>query len=476
MGITNFHKMIKEKYGDSFKDKWLDFYDHVYVDLNYVLHFCSYNATNEEDVFARLYCFFDTILSELLPNKTLTVCSDGVAPLAKLVLQRQRRLSVNKSKDENAFSTMIFTPGTKFMTNLKTKLKNYFDFVKNTYCIKINYLDSEIDEAELKLKYKLMQHMKNNPDDTHIMVTNDADVVVMLTTLENPCYAFVLSRTNHKNEILSIGKMLDLHTDSVGCSVNFNYDFALISIMMGNDYLPKIRLVDFEKIWTSYKEILKVIPTGIINVENNNLKINPNFFIKLLYKLISISKQKSLNIVSIRNAFGNMYLNYLDGLTWCLHTYNTGKCVRYDYMYEYQESPHPLGLIFNIMENRELLKHNNNVSDPISSSLYAILLLPNFAKKLIDKKYHKFMEKNDILYTTEKCKECKEFYSEIQTIKNDLMVTDTETICEDTEIKINKLKKNSTELGKKLIAHKKNHDRLSLNDIKTIISNFESFN
>ncbi len=482
MGITNFHKMIKEKYTGAFKKKWMQSYDHVYVDLNYVLHFCSYSSNSEDEVLNKLYNFFDNVLAELIPTKSLTVCSDGVAPLAKLILQRQRRLNVSRNVanktnlDDNSFNTMLFTPGTSFMKNLKSKLNNYFKYIGESYNIKINYLDDETDEAELKLKYQLMENAKLNNNHTHIVVTNDADVVVMLTTLKETHNAFVFCRLNNQNDILSIGKLLDLHTDSVGCSLNPNYDFTLVSIMMGNDYLPKVRLADFEKLWTSYKEILVSHPTGIIN---NDLTLNYKFLVKMLYKIIELSKQKSLNIVTVRNGFSDMYLNYFDGLTWCLETYCTGKCKRYDYMYEYQESPHPLGLILNMTINKELLQLNKSEYPAINSALYAILVLPNFAKNLINKKYHKFMEKSEILYTAEKCKKCSEFYDEIKILKSDLTKTEAELDSDEsdseTETKIKEIKNKNTVLSKKLTAHKKNHDKLTLKDIKTLISDFNTY-
>lgn len=485
--------MIKENYPDAFQKKWMQSYDDVYVDLNYVLHYCSYSANSEEEVLDKLCNFFDNVLIELVPTKSLTICSDGVAPLAKLVLQRQRRLNVSKSiseKSEKAdnsdklesesFSTMMFTPGTTFMKSLKSKLSNYFKYIENTFVIKVNYLDDQIDEAELKLKYKLMENMAENKNHTHIIVTNDADVVVMLTTLKKTHNTFIFSRSNNQNDIISIGKLVDLHTDKVGSSLNPSYDFALISIMMGNDYLPKIRLADFDKLWDSYKFVLEVIPSGLVD---DDFKINHNFFVKMLHKIIEMSKQKSLNMVTVHNGFNNIYSNYFDGLTWCLETYQTGKCKRYDYMYEYQESPHPLGLILNILSNNKLLELNKTEYPAISPHLYAILVLPNSAKHLINKKYHKFMENNDILYTTEKCVKCKDFYKEIKILKSDLTKTEAEFEGLDSDdsdsetllTKTKELKSKNSIISKKLIAHKKNHDKLSLEDIKELISNFETY-
>lgn len=484
MGITNFHKMIKEHYPEAFKKKWINYYDNVYVDLNFVLHYCSFSSSSEEEVFSKVYTFFDNILVELSPTKSLTICSDGVAPLAKLILQRQRRLNVSKNLSENNnnnnFTTMMFTPGTNFMKELKFKLSNYFDYISNVYGIQINYLDDRIDEAELKLKNKLMENMNQDKSATHVIVTNDADVVVMLTTLKEIKNSFVFTRSNNQNDVLSIGKLIDLHTNKFGMSLNSNYDFALISIMMGNDYIPKIRLVDFDKLWNAYKSI---IASNLVGLVNYDFTINYNFFVKLLNKIIELSKQKSTNYITIHNCFNSMYSNYLDGLTWCLETYQKGVCSRYDYMYEHQESPHPLGLIINILNNKKLLEVNKSKYDSISPELYAILVLPTTAKNLIDNKYHKFMNESDILYTNEKCQICKELLKEIKESKLDLTKTEAEydsdnsdeSESEDILKKIKQIKLKNTSLSKKLTSHKKNHDQLSLNDIKNIIDNFNNY-
>jgi 5'-3' exonuclease len=468
MGIKDFHKMIKQKYTECLKNYWLQSYDHVYIDINYILHFCSHKAKNETDVINRICNFFDFVCQELVPTKSLTVCTDGVAPLAKLILQRKRRLGTSRGLENSSnFSSLHFTPGTIFMTNLKKNLSNYFKYVENVYQIKINYLDHKIDEAELKLKYQLQCNAKENKNDTHIIVTNDADVIVMLTTLDKQYIpnAFVFCKNNPQNEVISIGKMLELHTKEVGMSLNYNLDFSVISILMGNDYIPKVGLADFEKLWKSYKNICVLMPNGLVN---EKLEIDYKFFIKLLYGVIELSKNKMINKVTMNSICGKMYSNYFDGLTWCLHTYCTGKCIRYDYMYQCGEPPHPLGLIMNLNINNNLLKFNRDLCTPIDQSLYAILVLPDSASNLIDKKYHKFMKENDILYKVEKCVKCLCFHNELKKLNEECVK------CSD-ENKINNIKKEIVKTSKAMIAHKKNHDSLTLKEIKTIAFNFTKF-
>lgn len=484
MGITNFHKMIKQKYPSSFKKRWLRSYQHVYVDINYALHYCSYGSKSEEDVLTRLHNFFDNVLGELIPTKTLNVCTDGVAPLAKLILQRKRRLGTSRSLDsEEEFSSLIFTPGTSFMTKLENVLKKYFDYVEKMYNIKVNYLDHKIDEAELKLKHKVMKNNDSFPNETHIVVTNDADMIVMLSTLDKKSLhnIFVFNRSNHENDVISIGKLLELHIREVGTTLNYNLDFALISLLMGNDYIPKVGLADFEKLWSSYKSLSFTNPNGLVN---DNLEIDYTFFSRLMYGIITLSKNQFTGKLTRFNTISKLYNNYFDGLTWCLDTYYTGKCTRYDYMYSFTEGPHPLGLMLNIEFNKNILKHNKSLCDPINPNLYAILVLPNFGKNLIDKKYHEFMEKSDVLYSEEKCKQCKDFHSKMKSLNCEL--SECTENCNDVDIndendtklktkKLNSVKSQISSTSKNMLTHKKSHQLLSLKDIKTISSNFEIY-
>lgn len=477
MGITNFHKLIKQKYNGAFKKKWLCSYQHVYIDINYVLHYCSYGVKSSDDVLNRLFTFFDNVLSELIPTSTLNICTDGVAPLAKLLLQRKRRLNTSRSlENDSDFSSLIFTPGTEFMNTLQDNLKNYMSYVEKIYNIKVNYLNPEIDEAELKLKHQVMINNDIFPDNTHIVVTNDADMIVMLCTIKKESLhnIFVFSRSNQENEVISIGKLLELHTDTVGMTMNYNLDFTFVSLLMGNDYLPKVGLVDFEKLWDSYKMQSTINPSGLIDLINpnnqNKFKINQKFFLDLMNGVISLSKNHLTNKITSITATSKLYSNYFDGLTWCFNTYYTGECVRYDYMYSFTDGPHPLGLMLNVNFNSKLLKCSENISAPINTNLYAILVLPHFSKKLINAKYHKFMETNTILYSEEKCDECNKYILEINSIKNE-----SETKSEIQSDVKSDVKNKSGILVKKLQSHRKTHQLLTLSDILNVSKNFKKY-
>ena len=332
------------------------------------------------------------------------------------------------------------------------------------YCIDVNYLNVDIDEAELKLKKKLMDNLDEFDNDSHIVVTNDADVIVMLGTLEKYHNVFVFCKSNQQNEVLSIGKLLDLHTDEVGCSINPGLDFTAINIMLGNDYLPKINFVTYDKLWKSYKHTVSVDPKGLIL--DKKMTINKHFLTKFIFGLLKQTKACFINRLILPNAFRSLYNNYMDGYMWCLTTYNDGICVRYNYMYEFHDSPHPLGLLFNIYKNPNILSLNNEKFECIDSRLYALLVLPKASLSLIDDRYMEFSEKNDMLYTEECCEKCTEFHNKLKKL-NSIINSNPKDYETRNQISI---------ISKNMILHKKQHDDITLNDIKNIIIKFNKFN
>jgi len=468
MGILNFHKSIKQKYPAAFRGHWYNSYDHVYIDINFALHYCSYGANNTQEIYNRLIKFIDGIIQEVVPTKSLVMCTDGSAPLAKLLLQRKRRLTMSRKLDPNVeCSSLIFTPSTEFMNNLKKKLSNYFKYIEKAYVIDVEYLDGNIDEAELKLKYKMSENIKNNNHDTHVIVTNDADVVVMLASLEDYSNAYIFAKSNHEIEILSIAKLLDLHTDNVGTTLNSNLDFVAMSIMLGNDYLPKIAYVTFDKLWNGYKHVAKVYPEGLIL--DSNMTINKKFLVKLLLEIVFNTKKGFITNFTFSASHGSIYSNYFDGYTWCLHTYKTGICSRYNYMYGFQNGPHPLGLILNLELNDSLLKFNNELYPSLDPVLYAMLVLPKASMNLINTKYHDFLKGTNILYDEECCNKCQDYYKTLKQLN-------------DKVTKLGKTKDESLEFRNQIIQvtknmsnHKKEHCSITTDDIVDITKKFKKF-
>lgn len=452
MGISGFHKIIREKYPQAFDGTGKNIYEHAYIDINYVLHYCSYKAKTIDELYNRIFKFFDIILQEISPTKSVVIAADGAAPLSKLILQRKRRLNISKNvrKTDEADQTdqvnsLMFTPGTHFMRNVKKKMENYLKYIENAYCVTVSFLGFEVDEAELKLKKKLMDNIEKYNDDKHVFVTNDADVVVMLGTLSKYQNAFIFCRSGMYSYVLSMNKLLELHTKEYGVGKNPGLDFTAINIMLGNDYIPKINYITFDKIWSAYKRALRCAhgsDAGLII--DASMKINTTFLKNMMMIIVLQLKKCYSDKFTLDNAFHPMYENYADGYTWCLHTYYTGECSRYNYMYNHNASPHPFGIVLSIEHDKNLYKLSKINYKCIDHNLYAILILPKSSISLVNDKYKKFVENMNntgILYDIENC-----------------------NICD--KLKLNK---------KELREHKKKHEKISFGDIQKIVKKFEEF-
>lgn len=427
MGISNFHDFIRTNYQKAFNDiKSTDTYSHVYIDINYALHYCAYGVKNEVELFDKLYDFFDNILKLVQPTKSVIFSIDGLAPLSKMILQRKRRNIIapknsNKKTNDN-FNTILLTCGTDFMLSVYDKISNYIKFIKYIYNIEVELLDCNIDEAELKLKKRMMDNIEQDKEnkDTHLFVTNDADVIVMLTTLKNysNVYVYCKMKYNINNyskqiiQILSIKKLIDLHSQSINShhnKTNLNYDFAAISILMGNDYIPKIYSLTFDKLWNAYKNTIKNYPDGLIQVDEKTYEFNINieFLHNLFIILLVNTKKHFINKSSIHNTNEELYQNYFDGFTWCLDMYIRGKCSRYDYVFIHDCNPMIYGVLtyinscphyLTLVEKSTL---HNSLDKPLDRILYLICVIPEESiYDMVDKKYHVFIKKNKNIYNT----------------------------------------------------------------------------
>ena len=259
MGILNFNKWIKETYPGSIKKSWLTKYDYVYVDLNYCLHLSSYGVGSEEEMFNKLYILLNSIIDITEPQRGIIICADNVAPLSKLYTQRKRRSHGIKTDVPDSelepglevtslatFTTLNFTPGTMFMLDLGKKIEEYLDNIKKQLNIEIIVDIDEPGEAEIKLKAKIMENIKLGDEYTHIYVSNDADVVLLLVTLNNYKNIYICYNPYvYSSSVLSINKLLELHVLNVGKSINHGLDFMAIMLFMGNDYLPKVHFLTF---------------------------------------------------------------------------------------------------------------------------------------------------------------------------------------------------------------------------------------
>jgi len=406
MGITGFQPFIRKTYNGAFNEKWLKTYDNLYIDLNFVLHnICDVSNTIEE-LLENFINSLKIIIKEYTPTKRLFLIADGVAPNAKLFLQRERRIN-NISKN----LSLHLSVGSKFMRNLEENLNDFIKSIEEKYNIEIITQIIDPNEGEIKIRYQVQKIQNKNKEDTHAIYSGDSDTILLLMTCDDVSKIYNVIKIKSEKITLHIGKLFEIHENLYGGN---KYDFVFLNMLMGNDYIPSVSCLKFENLWDSYKFFSKYFEKLIYYETENKLKINETFFNCVITRAIKDIKKGYLvrfNVNSlIQEEINNNYKKYVEGLFWCFNMYAKGDCYDYEYIYDIKYKPHVYGVLLSLLANSTYeLKKNN----PLNYELCGILLIPSHSKKnVLTKKQiliSQELEKEfSILYEEEKCNSCKE--------------------------------------------------------------------
>jgi len=386
MGIKDFYKTIKTLFQKAFSTISDETYDHLYIDLNCLLHKCCYNCENMTHLLRKIKFAITEICKQVQPTKSINLFCDGTSPFAKLVLQRERRM--NKTDD----ITLNFTPGTIFLKNLPSELHDLINILK----IHLN-IDTYIDtilpgEAEIKIKNKILENYNKNNTDTHALITTDADIILILMAHESYNKTYIVEH----DIVLSLDKLLKLHNEYYDIINADNYDYSFLNLLLGNDYLPKINLLTYDILWKSYSQNYEKY-NNLINHNENIYKLNTNFLIDIFNDIIPKMKigllKKKYQLYDDK-----IMMNYIDGLIWNFDMYVYGKCIDYHYIVSERNMINILNLIIAIKGFKDINMNRTIINNPIKSELCGILLIPYEHKYLIDNKYNDFLEKNKYIY------------------------------------------------------------------------------
>jgi len=481
MGIQNFNTWIKSTYPNCVYKSRPKKYNHIYIDLNFILHNSIYKSSNEREFLTNLYSALDDIIGIYTVLESITIAVDGPSPYSKINLQRKRRLQMLNGKvDVEHLNSLHLTPGTKFMINLDKHIDSYIEHRKKWFKyrdVKFNvYSTSEAGEGEIKLLKSLITNGKND-NASHLIVGNDADLVVISMSLYNIDKIDILVKTPGEYNIVSINKLITAHCkkygevdkiDPIGLKLlPIRQDFAVVSTMMGNDYLPKLSFVKFEKLWDAYRTTRKVTKRFLMNgykfdiVFLKEFLINVNLNLPVQFKATCLQKYTDYGEKNM--------MHYLRGLLWCFKMYNTGNCPMYNYVFDTSCAPSPTNLLFFLEKGNLNISVPESAVKPLDVYACAILLLPKKAYKLLPEKYH-YLVQNKLTpyYEMEECNTCYNFKQKIKKLN--------EAIYEGR--KVDKVCTNEKNLVRRYNDEYANHKEIHINDytiekVRYIIEEYE---
>ena len=152
MGIPKYRRWLEERFPSAFSTCGSMSADHVYVDLNSLMHEVGRLAANPADFLQRLRHKLDQLFTAVRPVQSVCIAVDGPAAWAKVTEQRKRRRHTVRSDGKassgnrgrsgrgrgrtrqqrgrhpqgaNAFSRNLLTPGLPFMDELTAALERW---------------------------------------------------------------------------------------------------------------------------------------------------------------------------------------------------------------------------------------------------------------------------------------------------------------------------------------------------------------
>nr|QBK89415.1 MAG: XRN 5'-3' exonuclease [Mimivirus LCMiAC02] len=423
------------------------------------------------------------ILNSFIARKKIIMVLDGPAVYSKVIKQRSRRLMGLDKINVDKMNPLHLTTGTPFMIRMEKYLQEYVKIVKNNY----KYLKpefeispiSEVDEGEIKIFKRIRKYGIKDLSDTHLIVGSDADII-LLGLATKPIYNInIYVKYSKFQYIVSIEKLIIAHSkemipkyhlplvnykidDDIFYNIiklkndNIRDDFVFVTFMLGNDYINKMKFVKYETLWNAYNETRLsthgTIIQGTIKETSffdprinqaslvNRKLINITFFKEFMTNVNDLLSKKNKKIN--KNTYcKNAVSEYISGLLWCLNMYQTTKCSMYDYIYDC-DCPSPADILYYITTTKnikfEIPKSDMN---PLDVDIYTLLVMPKKAKKLIPKKYYKYMD-NELkhIYRIENCKICNDYTSQLNKYKDEYKGIKKKDLPKKIQEKINKIK------------------------------------
>jgi len=328
MGVPYFFRYITSNYNNCVIEKLNDKRIILYFDFNGIIYDAkaSLSYTNIKKKIVIEYHLIEKVL-EILNKKinsigferidTIYIAIDGVAPMAKMTQQRQRRYkSVKESEllqnlnkeynitsDKIVWDTNAITPGTKFME----RLNNALEFYRTRMTEIFPNMEIIIDNSDTpgEGEHKLLHHMNVNKDihknKNKVIYGLDADLII-LTMLkgypntylfrESSYYPFKVDE-NIEYLFMNINDFRDEIMREFGISElehsdNAFQDYIFLTFLLGNDFIPNLFILKIQK--DGFEYMRDIYKNGLTKykrflISNNGIDLEfLSFIIYGLYK------------------------------------------------------------------------------------------------------------------------------------------------------------------------------------------------
>ena len=313
MGVPGFFKWLKDnkkklRTKNLIRDTINKKVKYLMLDTNCLLHPCvktikdnikKGNNETREQIEENIFLLIETRIIDMIDKinpEYLYIAIDGVAPIAKILQQRQRRHrylydtkiklrydnileEIDNDADETfredgitesriPISSIELTPGTEYMERIN---KRMIEFIKKIGEVrKIKYIYSSY-HVEGEGEHKILQYIRKNVkmDETIVIYGLDADLLFLALSLGIEHNLYIMrEKAIFQNKTLEYEietdvdynyvEINELHTMINNLNIKTN-DFIILCYLVGNDFIPGLLTTDIkrnglDKIIGSYEE------------------------------------------------------------------------------------------------------------------------------------------------------------------------------------------------------------------------------
>ena len=324
MGIPSYFSYIVKNHSNIIKkiDENTIKVNNLYLDCNSIIYDAVHNIDFTQLVESDINTIIRSVIAKIdeyirliKPDTYVFIAFDGVAPVAKLEQQRQRRYKstyqtnitkqIYKGAKQDPWNTTAITPGTLFMLNLNKKIVDYYDN-PNRYNVK-NIILSTSDspgEGEHKLFKFIRDRSEEHKDMVSVIYGLDADLIMLSINhlpisdkiylfRETPHFIKTINSDLEPNEtyLMDIPELAKIITSDMNNGEaltteqqkNRIYDYIFLCFFLGNDFMPhfpsvNIRTGGVNKMLNAYK--------ATIGGTNENLTDGKKIYWKNVRKLV----------------------------------------------------------------------------------------------------------------------------------------------------------------------------------------------
>ena len=337
MGIPSYFSFIVRNHSNiirKFDPNTIQIHN-LYLDCNSiiydVIHQTEFNKSNiedEESIIRNICKKIFEYIHLINPTQNVYIAFDGVAPVAKLEQQRNRRYKswyqstvynrIYGTDPKCQWDTTAITPGTQFMKKLNEIV--YATFGNNSSSSSyssINHLKHVIvsgSDVAGEGEHKLFQYIRDNPtqhkDFNTVIYGLDADLIMLSINhlpispniylyRETPHFIKNINSELEPNEsyMIDIPELTQIIISDMNNDVpltttqqrNRIYDYIFLCFFLGNDFLPhfpscNIRTGGIHKLLSAYK--------STIGSTNQNLTDGNKIYWKNVRKVITFMSEK----------------------------------------------------------------------------------------------------------------------------------------------------------------------------------------